>query len=44
MDIQEVKAQLQHTRAFNPDDHATRDFFERKLLELVERQKLASAE
>lgn len=43
LDIYETKEALQQTRANNPQDHATRDYFERKLLELVERQKLAQA-
>lgn len=39
LDIHEAKEALHHVRAANPDDHAARDFFERRLLELVERQK-----
>ena len=39
LDIHEVKEALHYARASNPDDHAMRDFYERKLLELVERQK-----
>ena len=37
LDIHEVKEALHFTRASNPDDHAMRDFYERKLLEMVER-------
>jgi len=39
LDIHEVKEALHYARASNPDDHAMRDYYERKLLELVERQK-----
>lgn len=39
LDIHELKEALHFTRVSNPDDHATRDFYERKLLELVEYQK-----
>lgn len=39
LDIHEVKEALQFTRMANPDDHAMRDFYERKLIELVEQQK-----
>ena len=39
LDIHELKEALHFTRISNPDDHATRDFYERKLLELVEFQK-----
>ena len=36
LDIHEVKEALHFTRMANPDDHAMRDFYERKLIELVE--------
>ena len=39
MDVYEAKEALHQVRSTHPDDHATRDFFERKLLEIVERQK-----
>ena len=39
LDIHEVKEALHFARTSNPDDHAMRDFYERKLLELVEKQK-----
>jgi elongation factor P--beta-lysine ligase len=39
LDIHEVKEALHFTRVYNPDDHSMRDFYERRLLELVERQK-----
>ena len=37
LDIHEVKEALHFTRVYNPDDHSMRDFYERRLLELVER-------
>lgn len=43
LDIHEAKEALHHVRLSNPDDHAARDFFERRLLELVEKQKQAQA-
>ena len=43
LDIHEVKEALQQTRIYSPDDHQARDFYERKLLELVERQKYATS-
>lgn len=39
LEIYETKESLHQIRAKNPDDHATRDFFERRLIELVDRQK-----
>jgi hypothetical protein len=39
LDIYEVKEALHYTRINNPDDHIMRDYYERKLLELVELQK-----
>jgi len=39
LDIHEVKEALHAARASNPDDHAMRDYYERKLLELVEKQR-----
>jgi hypothetical protein len=40
LDIHEVKEALHLTRINNPDDHQTRDYYERRLLDLVEKQKL----
>ena len=37
LDIHEVKEALHQTRIYSPDDHQARDFYERRLLELVER-------
>lgn len=37
LDIHEVKEALHFARVHNPDDHSMRDFYERRLLELVER-------
>jgi hypothetical protein len=37
LDIHEVKEALHQTRINSPDDHQTRDFYERRLLELVEK-------
>ena len=42
LDIHEVKEALHQTRINSPDDHQTRDFYERRLLELVEKQKHSS--
>ena len=39
LDVHEIKEALHFTRMTNPDDHAMRDFYERKLIELVEQQK-----
>ena len=39
LDIHEVKEALQYTRVNSPDDHQTRDYYERRLLDLVEKQK-----
>mmetsp|Transcript_11609 Transcript_11609/g.17572 ORF Transcript_11609/g.17572 Transcript_11609/m.17572 type:complete len:400 (+) Transcript_11609:574-1773(+) len=39
LDIHEVKETLHHIRVHNPDDHSARDFYERRLLDLVDRQK-----
>ena len=38
-----MKEALQSARASNPDDHAMRDFYERRLLDLVEKQKHSPA-
>jgi len=38
-DIYEAKEALQYTRLNNPGDMGTRDFYERRLLDLVEKQK-----
>lgn len=37
LDIHEVKEALHLTRINNPDDHQTRDYYERRLLDLVEK-------
>lgn len=36
LDIHEIKEALHFTRMTSPDDHAMRDFYERKLIDLVE--------
>lgn len=43
LDIHEAKEALHHIRHTSPDDHAARDFFERRLLDLVEKHKHAQA-
>jgi len=37
LDIHEAKEALHFAKATKPDDHAMRDYFEGKLLEMVER-------
>ena len=39
IEIYQIKDALNKTRLLNPDDYHTKDFYERRLLELVERQK-----
>ena len=39
IEIYKIKDALNKTRLLNPDDYHTKDFYERRLLELVERQK-----
>jgi hypothetical protein len=39
MDIYEVKEALLLTRQYNPEDYASKDYYERRLLQLVEQQK-----
>jgi hypothetical protein len=36
LDVHEIKEALHFTRMTSPDDHAMRDFYERKLIDLVE--------
>ena len=43
LDVHEIKEALHFQRIYNPEDHATRDFYERRLLQLVERQKQGEA-
>ena len=43
LDIYEVKEALHQVKTCNPDDHVTRDVYERKLIHLVERQKAQEA-
>jgi non-homologous end joining protein Ku len=43
MDIYEVKEALLLTRQYNPEDYASKDYYERRLLQLVEQQKAAQA-
>ena len=37
IDIHEVKEALTQVKVNSPDDHSARDFYERKLMELVEK-------
>lgn len=39
IEIHSLKEALHYQRINNPDDHHTRDFYERRLLELVDRQR-----
>ena len=41
--IHEVKEALHFTKMHNPNDSNTRDFYERRLLDLVEKQKMNQA-
>jgi hypothetical protein len=37
LDIHEVKEALHQSKIQSPDDHQSRDFYERRLLELIEK-------
>ena len=39
IEIHSLKEALHYQRINHPDDHHTRDFYERRLLELVDRQR-----